>query len=477
MKRHPLFVFAALFSSLLGACAAQDPFSADKPTGPVKPAPYEPKTGAYLGAALDTSQLKGEPVAFLTKQMGDFNALGGKKQALYMHFLQFPNQNGDFGSWTADANGWIPAAKFAQACSNVGAAPIFTLEPFKPDVFTDWKPGSKAYEATKAFARGAGAWKKPLFIRFAHEMNGSWYPWAEWNDKNMNMQRDPGEDTGFTPDKYQAMYRNVALLFRQYAPNAALIWCPNSGLLGGPRRDVFRPWYPGDDVVDWVGLDIYERGWSLPQPGAHLWGGQFAHNLTHDMTDDPATKDNESVNFYLVYGQWKRKPIMICETASTLSFRTDLTPQQRTDMTRDWKIGYWNPNEYGWIQSVYGTSTTPGQKFIEPIDTKYPMIKAVLWFQIGKREFVSAEKSPGNYVWFQNEWADYRIGGGAQEGVPSPYAQREIDVYRSLTSRPYFLAGLQTATPPVTTTKVAQKSAPAKPIAQGNKVNGGILLN
>lgn len=62
-------------------------------------------------------------------------------------------------------------------------------------------------------------------------------------------------------------------MFRQYAPNAALIWCPNSGLLGGERREVFTPWYPGDDVVDWVGMDTYERGFTMPMPGAHLWGG------------------------------------------------------------------------------------------------------------------------------------------------------------------------------------------------------------
>ena len=294
MKRHPLLCAAVALFSLLSACASDaatppikvDPFAADKPVGAVKPAPYEPARGVYLGAALDTSEVSGDATDYLARQMNAFDAQAGKKQALFLHFTQFPNLQGEFGTWNEDANGWVSANTFANATSEVGATPILTLEPFAPQTFLNWKPGSVSYEATKAFAQGAGAWGKPLFIRFAHEMNGSWYPWSEWNDLNKNMRRDPEENTGFSAANYVQMYRNVASMFRQYAPNAALIWCPNSGLLGGEKRDVFRPYYPGDDVVDWVGIDIYERGWTMPRPGAHLWGGQFAHNLTHDMTDD-----------------------------------------------------------------------------------------------------------------------------------------------------------------------------------------------
>lgn len=447
MVRHPLFLASFALLVVVSACTSRadstDPFAADKPKGPVKPAIYEPKRGVYLGAALDTSEIQGDTVTALTAQMSDFNRTAGRPQALYMHFLQFPNLQGEFGTWDTDANGWIPAAKFAEATNKVGATPILTLEPYTPQVMLDWKPGSKAYEATKTFAQGAGKWGKPLFIRFAHEMNGSWYPWAEWTDLNQNMQRDPGEETGFTAEDYRIAYRNVASMFRKYAPNAALIWCPNSGLLGGGKRDVFRPFYPGDDVVDWVGMDIYERGWSMPMPGAHLWGGQFAHNLTYDMTDDTSTPQNESVNFYLLYGEWKKKPIMICETGATLSYRTDLTIAQRAQMTRDWKIGYWNKAEYGWLQGVYGTSQYKGQDFVEPIDQKFPQIKAVLWFQIAKREFIPAQKAPGQFTWFKNEWADYRVGGGVEEGKTAPNGPEEVDVYRALTRNPYFISRVE----------------------------------
>lgn len=458
MKRHPLFPVCFALSALVAACVSQaEPISPDKPVGPVKPGLYEPARGAYLGAALDTTQIGGDHVAQLTAQMSNFGKSTGRSHALYMHFQHFPNIQGEFGTWDADANGWISSAKFAQATNNVGATPILTLEPFQPAMFLDWKPGSKAFEATKAYAQGVGRWNKPVFIRFAHEMNGSWYPWAEWTDKNQNMKRDPDEGTGFTAAHYRQAYRNMASMFRRYAPNAALIWCPNGGLLGGEKRDVFRPFYPGDDVVDWVGIDIYERGWTLPMPGARLWGGQFAHNLTHDMTDDPKTPANESVNFYLLYGQWKKKPIMICETSATLSFRTDLTVAQRAQLTRDWKIGQWNDKEYGWMQGVYGTTQHKTQKFVEPIDKQFPQVKAIVWFQIAKREYIPAQSPTGEISWFKNEWADYRIGGGVEEGKPAPFGQQEVNLYRSLIRSPYYLSRV-TARP-----RVAQNPAPRRP--------------
>ena len=47
-----------------------------------------------------------------------------------MHFVQFPNLEGEFGTWDKDANGWISAQTFADATAKVGATPIITMEPF-----------------------------------------------------------------------------------------------------------------------------------------------------------------------------------------------------------------------------------------------------------------------------------------------------------------------------------------------------------
>jgi hypothetical protein len=277
-------------------------------------------------------------------------------------------------------------------------------------------------------------------------MNGSWYPWSEWADKNRNQQRDPGEETGITSADYRTAYRNVALMFRKHAPNVALVWCPNSGLLGGERRDVFRPYYPGDDVVDWVGLDIYERGWTMPMPGARLWAGQYAHNLTRDAADDGNTETNESVNFYRTFVVEKKKPLMLAETSATLSYRTDLPVTQRATLNNQWKTGYWNKNEYGWMQGIYGTTYYKDQELTYPIDREFPGVKAIVWFQIAKREWVPVQKTVGNkkeMVWFDNTHADYRIGGGAEENGPTPFSSKELDLYRRLTNNSYFLSSVQ----------------------------------
>jgi hypothetical protein len=416
-----------------------------------KLAMYEPERGAYLGAALDYSKLTGNDskMGAMADTMGRWEAQSWRENAIYVQFTPFPHDDGKFPTWDSDPKGWTAIGDFCNAAVALNAAPLLTLEPMLPRVFVDgWKPGSEAYEATRALAIKMGELEKPAFIRFAHEMNGSWYPWAEWMDKNKNLRRDPGEDTGFPAADYCIAYRNMAAIFRQYAPNVALVWCPNSGLLGGERRDVFTPFYPGDDVVDWVGIDIYERGWNMPMPGEKLWGGQLAYNLTRDEADDRSTPDtNESVNFYETFAVKKGKPLMLAETGATLSYRTDLPLAQRALMNHAWKAGRWSGAEYGWLQAVYGTSTFFDHKLLQPIDKSFPMLKAIVWFQIAKRESVPVEKIlPGNQrriIWFDDGWTDYRIGGGAEEGAPPPpYADEELTLFRRLTKNKYFLSNI-----------------------------------
>jgi len=411
-------------------------------------AKYEPARGAYLGAALDFSKLEGAgtPQNKMAEIMRGYEKEVGRKHALYVQFFPFPHDDGTFPGWDSHPWGWAPPSDFANATAQIGATPLLTLEPMKPRVLVDgWQPGAPAYESVKKFAQGVGAWKKPVFIRFAHEMNGSWYPWCEWMDKNRNMQRDPGEETGFWPPDYQKSYRNVALLFRKYAPNAALVWCPNSGLLGGARRDPFRPFYPGDDVVDWVGLDIYERGWTMPMPGARLWGGMLEKNMSWDVADDPKTEWNESVDFYKTFSEGKNKPMMIGETSATLSYRTDLPEDQRAMLSHLWRAGHWNDAEYGWLQTVYGTTSFNTYPLFKPIDRHFPMMKAIVWFHIAKKETIPAQRTVNGKietVWFDDAYSDYRIGGAIENG-PRTFKQEEISLFRRLTNTPYFLGKVQ----------------------------------
>jgi hypothetical protein len=85
----------------------------------------------------------------------------------------------------------------------------------------------------------------PVGIRFAHEMNGNWFPWSE--DTNGNHR---GE--------YVQAWRHVHDRFTQLgATNAVWIWSPNVVTARPSVR--LAPLYPGDDYVDWLGIVGYYR--------------------------------------------------------------------------------------------------------------------------------------------------------------------------------------------------------------------------
>ncbi len=140
-------------------------------------------------------------------------------------------------------------AYFGHAVRARGGTPMVTWSPW------GGKPRDPAYSLARinagafdpyirAAAREAASYRKPLFLRFAHEMNGTWYPWG----RGIN---------GNTPDAYRAAWRHVVSIFRrQRAHNVCWIWAPNVSDFAAP----FESSYPGDRWVDWVGLDGYNFG-------------------------------------------------------------------------------------------------------------------------------------------------------------------------------------------------------------------------
>lgn len=78
-------------------------------------------------------------------------------------------------------------------------------------------------------------------------MNGNWYPWG---------QR--------APERFVAMWRHVRRVFDDagLGPSHLLwIWCVTNRDHGPFAAEAF---YPGDDWVDWLGLDGYNWGASRP---------------------------------------------------------------------------------------------------------------------------------------------------------------------------------------------------------------------
>lgn len=183
--------------------------------------------------------------------LSTFESQAGKKVAVYGYYASF--------YWDQNFN-----TTQATAIANRGSIPMLTWEPWNPTCGCADQPAySDAAIAGGAFdeylARFAGqvkAWGRPMWIRFAHEMNGSWYPWSVGVNGN-------------TASQYVAAYRHVVDVFRGIgATNVKWVWNPNV-LLGSENLAAM---YPGDAYVDWVGIDGYNFGaaqswstWASPQ--------------------------------------------------------------------------------------------------------------------------------------------------------------------------------------------------------------------
>ena len=95
------------------------------------------------------------------------------------------------------------------------------------------------------WARAVAGARSPVMVRFAHEMNGTWYPWSE-------------QVNGNRPGDYVAAWRHVVDLFRREGATDALwVWSPN---VVEPSTTALDELWPGEDDVDVVGLDGYNWG-------------------------------------------------------------------------------------------------------------------------------------------------------------------------------------------------------------------------
>jgi beta-mannanase len=134
----------------------------------------------------------------------------------------------------------------------------------------------------RRWANEAAAWAKPFYLRFAHEMNGHWFPWSAGVNNN-------------TAAEYAQAWRHVHAIFQEEnATNVKWVFCPNEG----PQMSNIAQSYPGDAYVDWVAIDGYN------------WGSSRADTVWR--------------SFYFVFdvayrtlSQLTTKPIMIAETGCT----------------------------------------------------------------------------------------------------------------------------------------------------------------
>jgi hypothetical protein len=271
------------------------------PTGAPGQARLQPTSGTYFGLNLDWG----------SETARDASDRLGRTPAVWVEFARFP----------LDAGARANLDAFVQQVAGVGGLALITLEP------QDGLAAVTTAAANDVADLLAGYWNRygvRTFVRFAHEMNGSWYPWGQ------------------QPAAYVAAFRRVAAAVHERSPSSAMMWAPNEGsgypfaggkfgaARGSPDAkaldtngdgaltrtdDPYAPYYPGDEAVDWIGVSLYQ--WGLAYP----WGeneipkpGTFANLLTGRPTGEQA---NEVAipDLYSVYADGHDTPIAVVETA------------------------------------------------------------------------------------------------------------------------------------------------------------------
>jgi len=300
---------------------------------------HGPPSGTWVGLNLD----------WASQTVADATALLGQPPADVVSFVSFP--------LTADDQTNLDAA--AGQARDAGALLVVTLQPWGglATVTAD-----AAQAVAQRLAR-YGAEGVPTLVRFAHEMNGTWYPW--------------GQD----PAAYIPAFRTVADAVHRDASTAAMAWAPNQGdgypYAGGQYEapagsaaaaaldtngdgavtaadDPYAPYWPGADAVDWVGMSLYF--WGLEYP----WGeNELPPNGTFATL---MTGAGSTPSFYDDYAVRYDKPLAIIETAA-----------------------FYRPGGGGATESAIKTAWLD-QVFAADTQTRLPLLRMVNWFEWRKTE-------------------------------------------------------------------------------------------
>ena len=210
-------------------------------------------------------------------------------------------------------------------------------------------------EYLNQWAKDAGSCGTPVFLRFGGEMNGNWTLW------------------GRDPLAYKKAFRLVHEVVNRWASNVALVWAPGAV----PTYNLDK-YYPGDDVVDWVGISLYLVRY-------------YDDNLSRPASmDGPASFIDP---FYTKYAA--RKPLCLTECG--------ISRQSRAEGR--------NADEFASARIF---------DLLDAIKIRYPRLKMFCWFTRNNLETAQAGRRLNDYS--------------------LPDGSAALEAFRSAVSDPYFLS-------------------------------------
>lgn len=285
------------------------------------------------------------------------------------HILKFEEQTGKKPAMIMWYQDWEQNFPWDAAMSavNYGAVPHIVWEPWywsdHSRVTLDDIIAGKWDRYIRTWAQEIRNFRHPVFIRLAHEFNIEGYPWGI-----VNNERDP--------EKYIKAYRHVVDIFKkEKVRNVKWVWC----FMNYSHPD--EPWndwaaaYPGEDYVDWIGIDGYN------------WG------TTQDWSEWQVFK-------YLFRDQarrckrlWPDKPVMVAEFASAEK----------------------GGDKAAWIREI------PGY-----LKTSMRDIDLIIWFDIKKEADWRVKSSKASLAAFQQIMKDSIFSGSGEALVEYKPAPGEI---------------------------------------------------
>jgi hypothetical protein len=193
---------------------------------------------------------------------------------------RFEGEAGKHVTMISTAQYWVTFDKpTMQAAIEAGAIPLVTMGLPSGVSLADVVAGNQDNQI-RTWATKAKEWGYPFLFRPWWEPNGTWYTWG----------RNP---------EYVAAWRHFHDIVEEVgATNVTWAWIVNN-IWSDPESNP-TPYYPGDEYVDWTGMDAYNWGLNPLQPDR--W-------LTPEQIIDPTLKILKELA--------PDKPVCICEDAAT----------------------------------------------------------------------------------------------------------------------------------------------------------------
>ncbi len=219
-------------------------------------------------------------------------------------------------------NGRVPHLSLAFQAGDGNPKDVQMVETDELDIFIDM------------VAVAVADYGDPMFVRLGFEFNGIW--------------------NGYTPGVYPIAFRKVVDRFRDAGvDNAAYIWCYTPGAPGtfDATEGGEWLWYPGDDYVDWFGLDVFQSKHFTP---------------TGDNLPDDPTKVRADA--FLEMAVQHGKPVFISEASAVF---TNITPDELDPGSVDGTVD-WNSWFQPWFDWLHSHPEIKGFMYLDEDFTGYP---------------------------------------------------------------------------------------------------------